>query len=122
MSSEDKLVSITLEDLDSLIDCYERPGNSHTTLDSLFALRNYQRWLKDPQSPKVIYLDILTVNNHWDRDGLFLLVVSKQINITHFVCDYQNLLGFRIIKLEYFECQQFYFILGRKLPLFEHPR
>lgn len=81
MSSEDKLVSITLEDLDSLIDCYERPGNSHTTLDSLFALRNYQRWLKDPQSPKVIYLDILTVNNHWDRDGLFLLVVSKQINI-----------------------------------------
>lgn len=79
MATEDQLVSITLEDLSSLIDCYVAGNNPHATLDPLYNLRTYQRMLRAGQIPKHINLDILTLNNHWDSDGLFLLMVSKKL-------------------------------------------
>lgn len=77
MSTGDQLVSISLNDLPSLINTYEQANNPHATLDILYNLRIYQRWLKDTASPKYVHLDVLTLNNEWSSDGLCLLVVSN---------------------------------------------
>lgn len=77
MSSVDKLESISYEDLFSLIKTYEQANNPHPyTLDTLYSLRNYQKWLKAKTHRKHVFLDVLTLNNEWSSDGLCIFVVS----------------------------------------------
>lgn len=74
--SDHKLVSISPEDLSLLINFYEQADNLQSTYETLSNLRSYQRFLQDPERPRHIDLDVLTVDNDWSEDGLCLIVVS----------------------------------------------
>lgn len=74
-SSPDKLISISLQDLDSLTESYERiDGPKEDFLDALYNLKNFKRWKENP----VDYwrFDVMTLNNDWEADGLFVFLVS----------------------------------------------
>lgn len=69
----DKLSSISLEDLPSLISVYERS----TTKDllAIYNLASYKKWLEN-QIPRSNHLqiDVKCLNQDWTTDGLFLLI------------------------------------------------
>lgn len=77
MLGEEKLVSISPKDIPSLIATYARVGRPRD-FDAISSLQNYQRWL---QSPTDYNFEVLTLNNDWATDGLFLFVVRQTFKI-----------------------------------------
>lgn len=72
------LAPIQLDDLPSLIRTIERLGGV-TNTDAVNNLKNYQRYLEDPQSPKHIEYLVQVLDNDWTTDGLFVLHVSSLV-------------------------------------------
>lgn len=79
MSAEGKLTSISLGDLSSLIDLYERGNDQDRHIDPLNTLKNYKRWLESSAAVKHIELDVLVLNNGRTSDGLFFFRVRNPI-------------------------------------------
>lgn len=77
MSAEGQLISISLEDLPSLIAVYKKANNQERYLDPVNNLTNYKRWKESPAAEKFADLDVLTLDNDWTTDGLFFLRVRN---------------------------------------------
>lgn len=74
----DKLSSISLDELPSLISVYERCETKD--LLAIYNLKNYKKWLEDPHRSNHLHIDVKCLNQEWTSDGLFLLIHSDSRN------------------------------------------
>lgn len=88
MSAGGQLISISLEDLPSLIATYERVNDQDRHIDSINKLRNYKRWKESSAAEKYVDLDVLTLSNGWSSDGLFFFRV-RELKYCY-ICNFQR--------------------------------